>query len=382
GLRSTYAPRGPNPNLCSASSAPLRPIALFPSASVSVLWFALSGQVGKALGRRLLVIEGRGRCGALGEALAPALAARGDRFADDDVDDEDLLVGRAAHLGDAVRGRRQAPALHALLQGALGVAHAERRGAIEELADDFAHERSRPRDASRLVDRGDQRFGRVGEDVGLLALRPERRAAPRRAHAARASAFTSALRMRVSIPSSASAWASPSSSLTHRPSTASPRNSRRWLFGTPVSFAKLACVSASSKRSMGPGPTTASMRPRSSSRAVVSRSCSFIGRSSPALARRSWGARVAGFGRVEVELAHSGRVVGRPAEPRAAPSELDVGGVIASLGQATDADRERQSRREVWERVAPPDPGARAFSGAAPFRVRAEPGVDGRVFEF
>lgn len=63
-----------------------------------------------------------------------------------------------------------------------------------------------------------------------LAPRPNARDSPRltrRAHAASESAFTSALRIRVSIPSSASACADANSSLTHNPSTASPKNSSR-----------------------------------------------------------------------------------------------------------------------------------------------------------
>ena len=46
-----------------------------------------------------------------------------------------------------------------------------------------------------------------------------------------------ALRMRVSAPSSASGCSRASSSLTHRPRTASPRNSSRWLSGTLNSLA-------------------------------------------------------------------------------------------------------------------------------------------------
>ena len=66
--------------------------------------------------------------------------------------------------------------------------------------------------------------------VPSFAPRPKAKLAPnatRRAQAASASALTMALRMRVSRPSSASAWSVAKSSLTHNPSTESPRNSSR-----------------------------------------------------------------------------------------------------------------------------------------------------------
>src|SRR5579859_4289838 len=120
--------------------------------------------------------------------------------------------------------------------------------------------------------------------VPSFAPRPSATHGPRstrRAQAARASPLTRALLIRVSLPSSASACSAESISLTHRPRTASPRNSSLWLSAAALSFPKLGCVSASSNRGIGSGrPTTDSICFRSRSRASASYSTSFI-RSSP-----------------------------------------------------------------------------------------------------
>ena len=126
-----------------------------------------------------------------------------------------------------------------------------------------------PSSPRALVDRRDQRLGRVGEHVRLLALRARasRRARTRRtrpapracAHAASASAFTSALRMRVSLPSSASACDVASSSLTQRPSTASPEELEPLVVRARPSRSRSSGASAPPRSAgLGPAPTSAS----------------------------------------------------------------------------------------------------------------------------
>ena len=99
-----------------------------------------------------------------------------------------------------------------------------------------------PVEPARLVDRRDERFGRIGEDVRLLALGAQLGARARArctGRARRAAPTPRAPRRSPARCASGSACprrrppcAATSISLTQRPSTASPRNSSRWLFGT------------------------------------------------------------------------------------------------------------------------------------------------------
>src|SRR5699024_7457655 len=169
--------------------------------------------------------------------------------------EEGLVVLRAGG-GDLVLRHRQIVFAQALLHGGLPVhGQPHGRGLIDHGLKQPQHGRLRNREAVLQVDRAEDCLDGVREDRVLvrpsvfISPRPSRMYSPSprlRASPASAYMFTTPARILEISDSLRCGNCVYSCSATDSPSTASPRNSRRSLFGTlSFSCAKERCVSAS-----------------------------------------------------------------------------------------------------------------------------------------